>query len=131
LDASKDAGNNKCEINIYIESIDKTDIPHIKEYEDALNTAIEFHKNVDSYNHNAERVVNTIQQELDKDKLKILMFVDNGKGMSPEILNGLIGERSVKSSEGSGGSFGVGHLSPYFLSSLRYILYPNYFVIIL
>jgi hypothetical protein len=36
-----DAGNNKCEINIYIESIDKTDIPHIKEYEDALNTAIE------------------------------------------------------------------------------------------
>lgn len=125
LDASKDAGNNKCEINIYIESIDKTDIPHIKEYEDALNTAIEFHKNVDSYNHNAERVVNTIQQELDKDKLKILMFVDNGKGMSPEILNGLIGERSVKSSEGSGGSFGVGHLSPYFLSSLRYILYAS------
>jgi hypothetical protein len=53
------------------------------------------------------------------------MFVDNGKGMSPEILNGLIGERSVKSSEGSGGSFGVGHLSPYFLSSLRYILYAS------
>jgi hypothetical protein len=45
--------------------------------------------------------------------------------MSPEILNGLIGERSVKSSEGSGGSFGVGHLSPYFLSSLRYILYAS------
>ncbi|BAS67189.1 hypothetical protein [Bathymodiolus septemdierum thioautotrophic gill symbiont] len=125
LDASKDADNNKCEINIYIESINKTTIPHIKDYEDTLNTAIEFHKSVDSYNHNAEQIVNTIQQELGKDKLKILMFVDNGKGMSPDILNGLIGERSVKSSEGSGGSFGVGHLSPYFLSSLRYVLYAS------
>jgi hypothetical protein len=125
LDASKDAGNNKCEINIYIESIDKSTIPHIKDYEDTLNSAIEFQKSVNSYNHNAEQIVKIIQQALGKDKLKILMFVDNGEGMSPNILNGLIGERSVKSSEGSGGSFGVGHLSSYFLSSLRYVLYAS------
>jgi len=125
LDASKEAGNNKCEINIYIESIDKGAIPYIKDYECALKTAIEFQKSVGSYNRNAEQIVNTIQQELKKDELKILMFVDNGKGMSPNILNGLIGERSVKEGDGSGGSFGVGHLSPYFLSSLRYILYSS------
>ncbi len=125
LDASKDAGNNKCEINIYIESINKSTIPHIKDYEDTLNKAIEFHTKAGSYNHNAEQIVNIIQQALEKDKLKILMFVDNGKGMSPDILNGLIDERSVKSSEGSGGSFGVGHLSSYFLSSLRYVLYAS------
>jgi len=125
LDASKEAGNNKCEINIYIESIDKGAIPHMKDYECALKTAIEFQKSVGSYNRNAEQIVNTIQQELKKDELKILMFVDNGKGMSPDVLNGLISERSVKSSEGSGGSFGVGHLSPYFLSSLRYVLYAS------
>jgi hypothetical protein len=125
LDASKEANNEKCEINIYIKSIKKSDIPHIKDYEDTLNTAIEFQESVGSYNHTAKQIVNTIQEELGKDKLKILMFVDNGKGMSPDILNGLIGERSVKSSEGSGGSFGVGHLSPYFLSSLRYILYAS------
>ncbi len=125
LDASKDADNNKCEINIYIESIDKATIPHITDYEDTLHTAIKFQESVNSYNHNAMQIVNTIKQELKKDELKILMFVDNGKGMSPDILNGLIGERSVKSSEGSGGSFGVGHLSPYFLSSLRYVLYAS------
>ncbi len=125
LDASKDADNNKCEINIYIESIDKATIPHITDYEDTLHTAIKFQESVNSYNHNAMQIVNTIHQELNKNKLKVLMFVDNGKGMSPDILNGLIGERSVKSSEGSGGSFGVGHLSPYFLSSLRYVLYAS------
>ena len=53
------------------------------------------------------------------------MFVDNGIGISPNILNGLIGDRSVKSDESSGGSFGVGHLSSYFLSSLRYVLYAS------
>ncbi len=125
LDASKEAGNSKCEINIYIESIDKLAIPHIKNYERALDTAIKYHKSVGSYNHNAKQIVNVIQQELKKDKLQILMFVDNGTGMSPKILNGLISERSVKSSEGSGGSFGVGHLSPYFLSSIRYVLYAS------
>jgi len=125
LDASKEAGNNKCEINIYIDSIDKGTIPHIKDYEKSLNEAIKFQNSVGSYNHNAKQIVKAIEQELKKDKLEILMFVDNGKGMSPDILNGLIGERSVKSSEGSGGSFGVGHLSPYFLSSLRYVLYAS------
>lgn len=125
LDASKEAGNNQCKVSIYIDNIDKDAIPHIQDYEDTLNTVIKFQKSVGSYNHNAKQIVNTIQQELKKDKLEILMFVDNGKGMSPDILNGLIGERSVKSSEGSGGSFGVGHLSPYFLSSLRYVLYAS------
>jgi hypothetical protein len=125
LDASKEAGNNRCEINIYIESIDKATIPRIKDYEHTLNTAIKFQKSVGSYNRNSKQIVNTIHQELRKDEIKVLMFVDNGKGMSSDILNGLIGERSVKSSEGSGGSFGVGHLSPYFLSSLRYVLYAS------
>lgn len=125
LDASKDANNEKCEINIYIESIKKSDIPHIEEYQSILSQAIKFHKKGNSYNHNSEQIVNSIQQELKEEKLKILMFADNGIGMSPDILNGLIGERSVKSNEGSGGSFGVGHLSPYFLSSLRYILYAS------
>ncbi len=125
LDASKEAGNEKCEINIYIDSIDKNIIPHIQDYEKYLNKAVKFQKNEGSYNNNSEQIVKTIQRELTKDKLDILMFVDNGKGMSPKILNGLIGERSVKSEEGSGGSFGVGHLSSYFLSSLRYVLYAS------
>lgn len=125
LDASKDAKNEKCEINICIKSINKSNIPHIEEYQTILDKVIKFHKDKKSYNHNSEQIVNSIQQGLQENELKILMFTDNGTGMSPDILNGLIGDRSVKSSEGSGGSFGVGHLSPYFLSSLRYVLYAS------
>ena len=125
LDASKEAKNKICEISIYIEDINKNNIPHIKEYENILNQSIEFHKGEGSYGHNAQQTVNFIQEALKKDNLKILMFVDNGIGMTPKILNGLISERSVKSDESSGGSFGVGHLSSYFLSSLRYVLYAS------
>ena len=60
LDASKEAGNNRCEINIYIESIDKATIPRIKDYEHTLNTAIKFQESVGSYNHNSKQIVNTI-----------------------------------------------------------------------
>lgn len=125
LDASKDAGNETCEINIYIESIKTSDIPHIKDYSDALDTAISYQKKVGSFGHNAEQTVNFMKSALEKGELETLMFVDNGTGMSPDILNGLIGDRSVKSDESSGGSFGVGHLSSYFLSSLRYVLYAS------
>jgi len=125
LDASKESGNEKCEINIYIEDIKKSDIPHIGDYEDYLNQAVEFQKSVGSFSHNAKQTVDFMQKALNKDELEILMFVDNGTGISPTILNGLIGDRSVKSNESSGGSFGVGHLSSYFLSSLRYVLYAS------
>lgn len=125
LDASKEAKNKKCEINIYIESIKKLDIPHIEEYQNILEQAIIFHKREKSYGRSAEQTVNFIKKALTQDILDVLMFVDNGNGMKPKILNGLIGERSVKSDESSGGSFGVGHLSSYFLSSLRYVLYAS------
>jgi hypothetical protein len=125
LDASKDAGNKTCEISIHIESIKKPDIPHIKDYEYYLNQAVEFQKSVGSFSHNSEQTVSFMKGALKQEELDVLMFVDNGVGISPKILNGLIGDRSVKSDESSGGSFGVGHLSPYFLSSLQYVLYAG------
>lgn len=125
LDASKEAKNTKCQVSIYIENINISDVPNIKEYRATLKQAIEYHTNEKSYGSNAEQTVNFINKALDKDNLDVLMFVDNGIGMQPKILNGLIGERSIKQDESSGGSFGVGHLSSYFLSSLRYVLYAS------
>ena len=125
LDASKKAKNKQCEVNIYIENLAKSDIPHIVEYQKALSQAISFHDRAGSYGRNAKQTVNYINSALNQDNLEILMFVDNGIGMSPDTLNGLIGERSVQDDESSGGSFGVGHLSSYFLSSLRYVLYAS------
>ena len=126
LDASREAGNEKCEINIYIEIIKKSQIPHIGEYEKVLKKAIKTAKNRRSYNTNSEQRVKPILGALDEETLKVLMFSDNGAGMRQEQLEAILtGGVSIKEDERSGGSFGVGNLSSYSLSSLRYVLYAT------
>jgi len=125
LDASRKAGNAPCQIDVYIETIRKKDIPHIGTYEEVLGKAITTQQDEDSYNDNAKQTVKGIKDALEQETLRVLMFVDNGIGMSPRTLKGLLDERSTGSDERSSGSFGVGHLSSYSLSSLRYVLYAT------
>lgn len=126
LDASREAGNSKCEINVYIERIPKSQIPHIGEYERVLEKAIQTARNQRSYNTNSEQRVKPIQGALNEETLKVLLFSDNGAGMRQEQLEAILtGGVSIKEDEKSGGSFGVGNLSSYSLSSLRYVLYAT------
>ena len=126
LDASREAGNSKCEINVYIERIQKSQIPHIGEYERVLEKAIQTARNRGSYNTNSEQRVKPIQGALNEETLKVLLFSDNGAGMRQEQLEAILtGGVSIKEDEKSGGSFGVGNLSSYSLSSLRYVLYAT------
>ncbi len=125
LDASKEAGNQVCEINIYMETISKSQIPHIKEYEKVLKEVEKTAKKQGSYRAQQEQVIAKIKHALATDDIKILMFCDNGIGMDHAKLEALIEERSKKDSDSSGGSYGVGHLSIYFLSSLQYLLYAT------
>ena len=65
-------------------------------------------------------------ESLSQDTIPILTFTDNGAGLTPQKLEALFSERSLKeSNNSSGGSYGVGHLSAYSLSSLRYVLYTS------
>ncbi len=126
LDASREAGERKCEINIYIEEIPTRAVPHIDDYENVLKKAIKTAKDQGSFNANSEQLVRPIQIALRKKKLEVLMFADNGIGMKQDRLEAILtGGVSIKGDENSGGSFGVGNLSSYSLSSLRYVLYAT------
>lgn len=126
LDASREADNAVCEINICIETIPKSKIPHINEYENILGKTIQTTKNRGGYNPNVQQRVASIKKALEQEEIKVLMLADNGKGMQKKQLDGLLDEVSIKDDEtGSGGSFGVGSLSSYSLSSLRYVLYAT------
>jgi hypothetical protein len=127
LDASREAENDKCIINIYIEKIKKTDIPNISDYKVALDKAISSLELIEGYSSNNKQIVKSISNELTNEYIDILMFVDNGTGMRKEKLENLLDEISSHADEGAGGSYGVGHLSSYFLSSLRYVLYATKF----
>lgn len=126
LDASRDVGKEECEINIYIETISKNAIPHINDYEKVLEKAIDTSKEQEGYTDKTQQIVKPIESALKQDALKVLMFSDDGIGMMPKKMNAILtGGISNKGNEESGGSFGVGHLSSYSLSSLRYVLYAT------
>ncbi len=122
LDATTDG--TECRVEITIDEISIGDIPHIDSYRQYLHKAVETQKELNAYKRQQEMIVENIESELNKKKIPVLLFTDNGNGMDSKILDSLIEHRSSKR-EGSGGSFGVGHLKAYDLSSLRYVLYAS------
>ncbi|MYB33537.1 MAG: hypothetical protein F4X92_00100 [Gammaproteobacteria bacterium] len=126
MDASVEAENDACKVDIYIESVKKKDIPCIDEYQKILELAVKTQKESGSYQNQQKQVVDKIKTALEKDDIPVMMFADNGAGLTTEKLEALLSERSHKSdSNSSGGSYGVGHLSAYSLSALQYILYSS------
>lgn len=126
LDASRDANKEICEINICIKTIFKNQIPHIDDYKQVLKQAIETAKSQNSYNENSKQRVKSIKDALKQNEFQVLMFSDNGKGMEKNHINAMLaGGVSIKANEESSGSYGVGNLSSYSLSSLRYVLYAT------
>ena len=116
------AGENECRVEITITEIATDSIPHLDSYRSFLDCAIRTQTGKGAYGNQQKQVVENLKSELKKKRIRILMFADDGCGMDRDGLDALIEQRSRKS-EGSGGSFGVGHLKPYDLSLLRYVLY--------
>ena len=125
LDASVKAGNRACKVNIYIEDIALTDIPHIDEYKKVLGCAIKTLEKKDAYNDASRQRAELMQEESKKISAKVLMCVDNGAGMSQEALRSLLEGRSYHKGKESSGSYGVGHKASYDLSKLNYMLYAT------
>ena len=116
------ADGNGCRVEIVIDGIATDAIPHLDSYKKYLDLAINTQTKHGAFGNQQKQVVNNLKSELKKERTRILMFVDNGCGMDRQGLDALIEQRSRKS-EASGGSFGVGHLKPYDLSLLRYVMY--------
>ena len=116
------ADENGCRVEIAIAEIATATIPHLDSYRDFLDRAIRTQKEKGAYGSQQKQVVDNLKSELKKERIRILMFADDGCGMDRDGLDALIEQRSRKS-DSSGGSFGVGHLKPYDLSSLRYVMY--------
>jgi len=122
-DASEEDGNERCNIQIFIEKVKKTDIPCIDKYESSLRRMVEYHKAGNSFNEISEDIVDKIDDALSQDEFTVLHFQDNGKGMNPEILKGLLDDKSIKTR--GAGAHGVGHMTALWLSSLNYVLYSS------
>ena len=120
--AIEEANESIAKVKFIIETIEKSDIPGITEYENALVSI----SNEDlSGNEQEADILNVIKEELDNNEITVLHIVDNGIGFNQQKLVAVLsdGISDKANPENSGGSYGNGHFSAYNASNLRYVLY--------
>ena len=116
-----DKGSNRAEVTFIVENIDVLNIPDITNYKNAIN-AVENTSNLTAQEKN---ILNTIKNELQKEKIPVLFVIDNGVGFTKDKLVSVLsdGISNKNNPNDSSGSYGNGHFSTFNISNLRYCLY--------
>ena len=70
-------------------------------------------------------IVRTIKGALNRDQLEVLVISDNGIGLNKQRMCALLSDGVSDKGKDAAGAFGVGHMSVFPLSDLRYILYSG------
>lgn len=120
--AIEEANEETAKVKFVIDTIKKTNIPGIDEYQKALES---ISKEDLSKNEQEADILNMIKEELSKENIPVLHIIDNGIGFNQEKLVAVLsdGISDKANPENSGGSYGNGHFSAYNVSNLRYVLY--------
>lgn len=128
LDAAAEAGETIAQVRFQVEPLSRRDLPDAEGYTAAFRKAVKYHKKINKGDlpDAAQQVVKHIESGLNDIKTgeaELLSVVDNGNGLDSARMNQLLADGSTAKSATASGSYGVGHLTPFALSNLRYILY--------
>ena len=128
LDAAAEARETIAQVRFQVEPLSYRDLPDAEGYTTAFRKTVQYHKKINKGDlpDAAQEVVNHIESGLNDIKsgeAELLSVVDNGNGLDSARMNQLLADGSTSKSATASGSYGVGHLAPFALSNLRYILY--------
>lgn len=129
LDAAKEADrgtqDNPAEVVFVISERPKSDLPGLDAYERAFRAAEELRRERQGGNLSADekRVIERINGALSANKIRFLFCRDNGVGLGD--IECVLFEGNTSKGSSGGGSFGVGHMTAFAASDLRYILYAG------
>lgn len=73
--------------------------------------------------HQENGIIEAIERKLKGRSLDVLWVLDNGTGLDTTNMNDLLAEGNTGTETGSSGAYGVGHLTAFPASDLRYIVY--------
>ena len=120
------AGREVAEIDLSIVECKLSDLPALDKYSHAFRAARRWRKErQNQLSSNEQGVIDRVRRVIDADSCVVLMCRDNGIGLNQERVNDLMSEsNSDKPDEGAGTS-GVGHLTAFAASDLRYVLYAG------
>lgn len=99
------------------------DIPRLSDYKRAYSEALRQRKEADELSAPEQSICTRIDNILCSNKTKVLFCRDNGVGLNKTTMNRLLSEGNTSKTAGGAGSVGVGHLTAFAASDLRYIVY--------
>ena len=124
LDAAiREAKRDCAEIQFTISRRPLSELPGLDEYLEACLSAKAGIRHPAT--HDVKSAVDRIDKAVDKPEMSVLFCRDNGVGIDPNRMQALLSEgQSDKAAQGAG-SFGLGHLTAFAASDLRYVLYAG------
>lgn len=124
LDAAVVINCEKAEVEFTIRQVNLNQIPGIQSYRQHFEAAVD--QRTQGYQSESEKqVIQRIRGVLDDPVARVLFCRDNGVGLDSERMGGLLTEGNTDKSEGGAGAFGIGHLTAFAGSDLRYVLYAG------
>ena len=125
LDAAGEAGlateEAPAEVSFQICDIPISSVPGLRSYREAFESVVRGQEQ-QSRGPDAKVVIDRIRKVLSRDTVRCLFCRDNGIGLDEDRLRRILSEAASNKGEG-GGSFGVGHMTAFSASDLRYVLY--------
>ena len=106
-----------------IDMVATKDIPAWKDYLDAFESARRQRRQHSQFSQNDERICERIDKAKGETKIPVLFCRDNGIGIDGNTMNRLLSEGNTDKSEKGAGSVGLGHLTAFAASDLRYVVY--------
>ncbi|MCG8620744.1 MAG: hypothetical protein MJE68_01925 [Proteobacteria bacterium] len=126
LDAVREADRDYTVVRFGLAEIKVSKIPSIKEYKKAFNLAKDLHRSMssdDELTGSHEKVIRDIDEALKSKDVDVLFVTDNGIGLTGKRMKSILSDGSTTKVRGTAGSFGVGHLTAFPASNLRYLFY--------
>ena len=123
LDAAREANRERAEVWFTISECAIEDLPGNEAFRQAFETAVE-ERSKGVQGGGERRVIHRIESALRGDSIRLLFCRDNGRGLNNDRLGRVLTEGNTDKETG-GGTTGVGHLTAFAASDLRYVLYAG------
>ena len=126
LDAAvREADREYAEVHFTLANRPLEDLPGYTAYVEAFKAAKAEVKAPATYD--VRSAIRRIEHVLDSQQVSVLFCRDNGIGLNPSRMSALLSEGQSDKARQGAGSYGLGHLTAYVASDLRYVLYAGKF----
>ena len=122
LDA-RDKNSGRVDVVLTIGEVPLSRIPRLEDYRRVYREARTQREEVGELSDTERNICARIDKTLNSGTAGVLFCRDNGVGLNETMMNRLLSEGNTSKTEGGAGSVGVGHLTAFAASDLRYVVY--------